>query len=391
MARTSQPKKPTRSQWWRTLLTGICIVLAGAAVLGSIATRYLRDNLLNTDAYVAIVANLPQQPEVATALTTFTTDRLFDQARTEARIRAFLPRELSALAGPLAQITGQKVSEVTKRFVQSDTFTAIWITVNRLAQSGVVAVADSNQTSRQEALQSVRLEPLLHAVRQQFDGNTPVLSQQQLDRAATLRVDLQQSIQQLRTNVRLIRTGAYVLPYVAAALILLAIALAHNRRTTFIHMGITFTVFGVAALIACKLFSNNALSTITDPTYRAAGEVIYEAFYHNLRLRLGALTGIGIALAIAALACGPYTYMERAGNWFRDTTLYQWLITARQFTARYELWFVAVGLIGTAIWLLTLSHLTPSILLVIVSLLAIYLATVHIVARPAPSNRHLVS
>jgi len=297
--------------WWRPVISGICIVLAAIALIGSIATHYLRDNILNTDGYLAIVGPLPADPAVANALATFTTTKIFDAQATQSAIQSFLPPRLAPLADPLTNELQKRVNERTKTFVEGDEFSAIWTGANRVAQKALLRVADSKGSSRSKVVSSVNIDKLLSAARQHFGDNQTVFSNQQQDKLAAIRVNLHESAQQLRTTVQLIRNGAYVLPYIFLALLLLALAVGYNRRRLLLAIGAALVVVAVVLVIVLKAASQSLLGDIQNSGYRAAADVVYEAFYGNLRARfVGCMIG-GFAIVALALAAGPYGWAVR--------------------------------------------------------------------------------
>jgi len=376
--------------WWRALLAGVLIAVAAFALLGAVVTRYVERNILNTQGYIAIVGPLPQDPAVATALANFTTDKIFSAADTESIIKRALPQQLAGLASPLSDTLQKKTNQVAQDVIKSDGFSSIWIATNQAMQKSVVRLAESKkpQGKTAEAAGSLNLSELAKRVRQRV-GSQGILTNQQRDQAATVRVDLQQRVDQLRTTVRLIKGGARALPVAAAALLLAALAVAYNRRHTVTAIGITVLLLGLASLIAFKVWSGSFLSGITNASYHAAATNVYEAFYSDLRLRLIWAVVFGTVLILLAAIAGPYTWARQlrhalAIDKIRHIGAYRWATSLRRWTAQYELWIGLAGLAAAIIWMLAVSTLTPAMLAIIVSLFIGFISLVHLIARPAP-------
>jgi hypothetical protein len=388
---TARPAHAQRfAHGWRAFGTGLCIMLAAVCLVVGIATRYARDNILNVDGYMAIVGPLPSQPAVSTALATYTTDRLLDVTNAEQNIKDFLPPKLAPLASPLTDALKNRVNQTTQQFVQSDNFSAVWTAANRGAHTAVMRIAESEPRERKAAaVGSVELGPLLANIRERVGGEHVLLTDQQKDKIADVRVNLQQSVEQLHRTVAAIKNGAQVLPYLGIAFLFLALALAYNRRRAFLGIGIMFTVVSAIMVLTFKAFSGAWLDDITTPVYRTAAEVVYQAFYSDLgrRIMLAMWTG-GVVILLALLA-GPSTIAQEIRGALRlgaikQTAPYAWARAGRRFTAQYEPWIDLAGGILALLVMLQLDKLTFTTGLVPLSLFVSFAALVHLLARPAP-------
>lgn len=385
-------KKSKRSSWWRTVLASLFVAIAAVSLVGAAVTGYVQRNVLDTNGYLAIIGPLPEDPRVAAALANFTTTKIFDTTNTEASIKEFLPPKLGALAGPLSETLEKRVNQRTKEFVQSDNFNAIWTTANRITQKGILRLAESKAgEGKLAAVGSLDLSRLASTVRERY-GEGSVPTNQQQAKATTIKVDLKQRVERLRTTVRAIKAGAYVLPYLAIAFLLAAVAVAYNRRRAIIAIGVTVLLLGVAMLLAFKIASGSALGEITDPVYKSAAEVVYEAFYGDLRGRIILAMVFGGVLVVLALLAGPYSWARWLRTKFalpklRNLEPYRWALNIRRLAAKYEIWLGLAGAAATIIWLLALTTLTTATLVVILSLLIAYASLVHLVARPTPAAR----
>ncbi len=381
-----------RSNWWRPWTAGIFIAVASVAVVGAVVARYIDRNLLHTDGYLAVVGPLPQKPEVSGALAKFTTPAVFDAAGTEESIKEFLPPRLASLAGPLNDTLKQRAEKTARDFIEGDAFNTIWTGSNNLLQRGVVRLAQSKQgEGRLAAAGQLDLSRLANTVRQKLGRGTAAVTPGEEERAAAIQINLRQKVERLRAGYQAVKTGAYVLPYVAAAFLLAALAVAYNRRRAVMAIGITLFLLAVAMLLTFKIVSGGLLGDIADPAYKSAAEVVYEAFYSDLRGRLIAIMAAGGGLVLLALLAGPYKWAEWLRQNFALAKLkgiepYRWAVKIRGLAARYEPGLLLAGTAAVIIWLLALSTLTSASLVVILSILIAYLSLVYLIARPAPAR-----
>lgn len=391
---------PRGKQWWRAVLSVLCIVIATIAMVVMIAAQYTRDNVLSTERFVEIVSPLPQQAPVANALANYTTTALFNAVDTEAALKGFLPPKLEPLAVPLTATLKQKTTEVTRDFIKSDNFSAIWVGANRILHKNLMQIADkdlaknhpTNVNKATNAVANLDLDGLVGEVEKRFGSDTTVVNA--AHQAQDLQVNLQQDIEQLQTTVSIIKTSAYVLPYVLVAFMLMAIALAFNRRHAVVAVGITTVLMGAALLIAFKVGSQGFFANIDNGDYRAAAQVVYEAFYGDLRHRITGIMWGGGIITVLAILSGPYAWAVWLRTTLRITEIqksifYAWARTVRKYTRQLFWWLFGGGVAIILTILLARSHVTPSTLVVFANVLLAYTALLVIMAWPSPSRRHV--
>jgi hypothetical protein len=391
---TRQSKPSVNIEWWRPILGGVLVGMAVVAVLAGVSARYLRDNVLETDAYLQIIQPLPKDPAIAEALATYTTNTLFDATSAEQTIKEFLPPRLSPLAPPLTDALQSRVHSTTKQFVQSDNFATIWAVANRATHERIINLAESSQRQDRlaQAASSLDLSRLSQAVRERFGAGDTVLTPAQKARAAQVRIDLRQRVERFRTNVRIVRGAADVLPYLSVALLLGAVAVAHSRRRTVMSIGVLLALLGASTIIAFKLVSGSLLGNIADPIYQTAAEAIYQAFYADLHRRISLVIGLGLLLFVGAVLASPYGWTTKLQSQLRiqptkKTKVYSWAQITRTYAGRYE-WVINSVAFGLAILVLVmLPDLRLSAVMLVVSLLGGFVAILHLIAGPAPVSR----
>ncbi len=395
MKRARSKAKPNdRQYWWRTALSLLLIVMSAVVLVCSVATRYARDNVLNTERFVAIVGPLPSDPKVSLALTTFTTKAIFNASHAEDRIRDILPSKLSPLAGPLADVAQKKVADVTRNFIQTDTFNTIWTGGIRLAHKDVMALAESKPGAIDETkvVGSLNLSDLFRAVRRISGVDQTMLTSSDMDKANQLDVNLRNDVEQLRNVVSAVETGARVLPSVFLALILGGVAVSYSRRKAIMASGIMLLIVGVGALIGFKVYSGYLIDGIHTAMYRDAAAVVYEAFYSNLRLRIEGVIWAGVFVLLVAVLSGPYGWAVwlRAKLRLRDlarTRVCRKICEMQSWVARFWHWLAVAGPLVAVVVILALSRVTPATLIIAASIIAAYESLVYILFKQALNTR----
>lgn len=317
--------RQVKGSMWRTLACSICLFLSMVALMGAVLTRYVRDNVLDTDRYMQIVTPLPSDPQVAAALGTFAAERLFEATNAEQRLRQQLPPRLAPLAKPLVNGLQERTADATVKIVQSEGFTHLWSTINLTGHEAVMRIARGEVTPQQQKRvdMALKLGGLLTSVRERLGIEKAFLSDQQKDNLAEAQVSLHQSVEQLRRTVSAIQTGAWLFPLAALVLLALAILAARQRRKAVLAAGLSMATLAGLMLLVINYGITQVENDIQQTVYRNAADVVIQAFYGNLHGRLIALLVLGIVIAFGAILCGPYRWAvglrTTVSGWYRKS------------------------------------------------------------------------
>ena len=104
--------KPKRRRG-RTIASWVLIVLACLLAVLSVVVVYARNELLNTDTFVATVAPLAKDPAVQTAVATRVSDNLVARTDVEQRVKNALPDRAGFLANPITGAVHTATYQIT--------------------------------------------------------------------------------------------------------------------------------------------------------------------------------------------------------------------------------------------------------------------------------------
>lgn len=299
--------------FWRSVISGVLIVLGVFGMAAGLVVSYTKTNVVDTEGYLRMVGPLPQEPAVATALGTFTAERLFNGLSVQENITSFLPDRLQPAAPLLSDTLKEQVATTTGKIAGSAAFSDAWLQANRTAHEALLKVAHSEpREPKLDAQTVVKLDTLFQQVRERFGGDDgTILTPEQKQNAADLVINTQQSVQQLRTTVAFIETGAWLFPLLTLLFLVAGVAVAHNRRHALLWVGLAVVILGAGLLAVFRFVSQRWLDSFDQEVYRTAADTIYQAFYGNLRARLVVMTLTGLVLAFAALLFGPAAWAVR--------------------------------------------------------------------------------
>jgi hypothetical protein len=326
----------------RRVLAAVLVAVTAFALVGSVVGVWAARTALNTDRWVATVAPLPQDPQVAAAVADYATVQVFRAINVEQRLRTVLPQQAAFIAGPVADQLATKIRQTTTTVLQSDRFQAIWVELNRRAHARAVAIIDgsSNVVIARENRVQIDLLPLINQVLRVLSAELPTLFGKQLslpdlssgaipdnlrDRVQeTLGVTLpanfaqftvydsgqlwaaQQAVATAKRDLVLFVVGTIVL-------LLIALAVSPARRRTLLQLGLWLVVAAVTITAVLRAVRSQVLLQVPGGLYRDGVAAAFSVVFEQLRTRGTQLIWIGVVLAVLMYLIGP----GRFPRWLR--------------------------------------------------------------------------
>jgi hypothetical protein len=404
----------------RRVLAAVLIAITAFALVASVVGVWSARTALNTDKWVATVAPLPQNPQVAAAVADYATVQVFQAIDVQQRLRAVLPAQAAFIAGPVADQLATKIRQTTTTVLQSDRFQSIWVELNRRAHARAVAIINgsSDVVVARDNRVEIDLLPLINQVLRVLSAELPTLFGKQIslpdlssgeipanlrDRVQeTLGVTLPANFAQftvydsgkLHAAQQAVATAKRDLViFVVATIVLLLIALAVSpvRRRTLLQLGLWLVVAAVAVTAILRAVRNQVLQEVPGGLYRDGVAAAFSVVFAQLRTRGTQLIWLGVLLAVLMYFIGP----GRGPRWVRHGIASGARAAGRgsrrggqvlaqhgpDWAARYRDALRVGGLVVAVVLALILSSWTS--LLVLAILLAAYEVLVTLVGRSA--------
>lgn len=376
-----------------SILTTIgCLALAAFTL-----SHWLENHILNTDAWVATVAPLPQTPVVNTALSGYITGLIFDNVNVEQEIQNVLPPKAAFIASPLADQLKSLTTQTTKRILQGNAFQTVWTGANRFAMNRLLTNARSpNPPGNSKRAEQFNLD--LSGVKDKLSsrlGTTasalPALGPQS-GQSFHIGANLQENRKRLWQYIRTADFLEVILPFVVSVAFLGALAITRDRRRTLLVIAVVSIVVLLIELIFIKAARQSVLDKVQHAQYRDAVGYIYDTITAALRSFVSWLLVPGVLIVLICIIAGPARWAASLRNYLTRSlaflrALLRYWHDLRELTRRYK--FFAWGGIGLLLllWLAFISGVTASTVLKDV-LIAVSLAElVYIVAYPRPVAR----
>ncbi|MFI6094938.1 hypothetical protein ACIA8G_05255 [Lentzea sp. NPDC051213] len=387
----------------------VLIALTAFALVMSVVGIWSARTALNTDRWVATVAPLPKDPEVAAAVADFATVKLFEAVDVEQRLRAVLPEQAAFVAGPLASQLHAPVRATATKVLGSDQFQRVWTELNRRAHQRALAVieGDSNVVAVHQDRVDIDLLPLINEMLRTLSAQLPTLFGKQLslpdlssgEIPADLRLRVQDSLGvtlpanfaqftvydsgQLWAAQQAVATAKRsLILFLLSTLLLLVLALlvSPDRRRTALQLGLWLVVSAVVVTVALRAVRQQILAGVPEGLYRDGAADVLTTVFSQLRTRGWQMIWTGLLLALLMYVIGP----GRGPVWLRRRTVAAWdairrgAVTGRQALAAHgphwtapHLDAVRVGGVAVAI-VLALLISSSTALLWIAAVLAVY-------------------
>jgi hypothetical protein len=396
-------------QRWRTVVAALLIVLGCVlAPLGGVAV-WARNQVTNTDRYLATVAPLASDPAIQQAITDQITTVVFTyldvQGLTTQAIqvlteRGSLPPQLAdrldGLAGPIAGGIQSFVRTQVARVVQSDAFADAWVQANRLAHQELVAALTGQGggavTVTGDSV-SVNLAAFIQTVKTQLvaQGFTLAARIPQVDVAFT--VFQSADIARVRAGFNLLNTLGVWLPVLALVLLGLGVYVARDHRRALVGAGVGVAVGMLGLALGLAIFRSIYLDAIPAQVLpHDAAAVLYDTIVRFLRAGLRTILVLGLVVAAGAFLTGGSTTAVRtrqslagAVGWLQGSAEHAGLRTGPVGT-----WVGAhkralrIGAVTTAALALVFwSRPTGKVVIGLALALLVALAIIEFLARPA--------
>ncbi|HET6533593.1 MAG TPA: hypothetical protein VFH03_23645 [Actinoplanes sp.] len=408
----------------RRIIAAVLIAITAFALVTSVVGWWSANTALNTDRWVATVAPLPRDPQVAAAVADYTTTQVFQAIDVEQRLRTVLPDQAGFVVGPLTGQLREQVRRTVNNVLQSDRFQRIWVEINRRAHQRAVAVIEGTSTlvvAREDRIQ-LDLLPVINQVLRELSAQLPTLFGKQITlpdlSSGAIPENLRARVQEqlgvtlppnfaqftfydagklwaAQQAVEATKRGLVLSAIGTLLLLIIALAVSPGRRRTLLQLGLWLVVAAVAVTASLRAVRTQLLEQVPEGLYRDGVAAAVTSVFSGLRIRGEQIIWIGVVLALVMYLIGPGripTWLRRtaasgvraAGRGLRTGTRAAVAYGPNWIAAHLDLLRIG-GLIVAVGFALVLSSWTA--LLVIALVLAAYEVLVTVIARSAARRR----
>lgn len=354
----------------RRPLAIVLLVLGCLAVPVSVVAVWTRTQLMNTDAYVAMVAPLADDPAIQTAVADGLTTRLFDQLDLEQKLQGALPDKLGFVAGPVAAQVETWARGQAQKIVSSDQFSTAWAAANRAMHEALVRFV--TQTGKLEmgpdgVVELDLTELTTNLVARLEAAGVPIVGSIITSRApATIPLVQSDALVSAQATILALYRLSILLPILALLFLLGSILLSLDRRRALMYLGIGIAVAMALFEVALAMGRSAYLSAADDAGIpHDASVALWDTLTSALRASSRSMFFLGLVLVVIASLIGVLRGNSIPALAQRAAAAGWDLGPAALFVARHsKVLSIGVLVLGFVV-LIAWSNPTPLVLLII--------------------------
>lgn len=373
----------------RTVASWVLIVLACLLAVLSVVVVYARNELLNTDTFVATVAPLAKDPAVQTAVATRVSENLVARTDVEQRVKNALPSQAGFLANPISGAVQTATYQITLKLVQSPQFQRLWEEAVRRSHAQLDNLLLGNKVGAFQSTNgqvTVDLSQVEKAAKTQLAAKgLSVFDKVPSYTGAPFVLFQSEQLAKVQRWVRFLNHLVVVLPIVTILLLAGAVVAARDRRRGLVHAASGLAVSMALLLIAANVGRNQYLSSLgpgrSKPASAAVIDTVDAALLDSVRTVL--IVAAIVAVAAFVVGLGPVR------RWLQDRSLPSWMSggpvhdTVAGHRKAFQWGVLVLGLVVLVLW----NQPTAKVAVVIVLVTLFVVMLVGLYGRRHPPGR----
>jgi hypothetical protein len=345
-----RPGRLRRASAW------VLVFLASLLAIVSILVVFARNEVLDTDTYLATVGPLASDPAIQSAVAGALSRQLVEKVDVRNRVSNALPERAGFLTAPISSGLESLTNRVALKFVQSPAFERLWVSANRAAHRQVVSLLTGDQSGALTADRgkvSLDLGNVQARVKQALDTQGITIFDKVPTANGTSFV-LFESDQLVKAQgwIRTLNRLAYLLPILSVICYAGGIFLTANRRRGLVRAAIGLAVAMGLLLVAVALGRDQYLSALRSSIPRAAAANAYDAVTAFPLGTTRVVLLVSVIIALAGIAAGndrlrSWARSVNRPRWFVDSAVHRWTRAHRRLLQWLTL---AVGFVVLIVW-----------------------------------------
>ncbi len=300
---------------WKRISSWLLVVLGCILAVVSVFVVFVRNELLNTDAYVSTVAPLASNPAIQSAVANRVSHRLITETNVAQQVKQALPPKAAFLATPISSGLQNVTEQITLRLVESQQFERLWVGINRASHQQLVALLTGTQTGVLASSQgkvTVDLSQVEAKAKQALDAKGITVFDK-VPAANGLKFVLFQSDQLARFQrlTRFLNHLALALPIVTLVCLAGGVALARDRRRGLVRASLGLALSMGLVLVVASVARNHYLSSLDPSQSKAAASAVLDTVSALLLDSVRTVLVVSALIAVGGFVVGN----ERVKAW----------------------------------------------------------------------------
>ena len=315
-------------QRWRTVVAALLIVVGCVLAPLSVVAVWTRNQVTDTDRYVATVTPLASDPAIQNAIA----DQITAQVFTYIDIKGLTTQAVDALAGrglspdladqlqafavPIANGVQSFTRSQVAKVVESDAFADAWVQANRVAHEQLVKALTGEgggSVTVENDTVSLNLSAFIQTVKARLVASGFALAARIPEVNASFVLFQSADITRARNAFDLLNTLGIWLPIITLVLLVIGVYVANDHRRALIGAGLGIAVAMVVLALGLTVFRAIYLDAVPATVLpHDAAAVLYDTIVRFLRLGLRTILVLALVVAAGAFLTGQSVTAVRA-------------------------------------------------------------------------------
>jgi hypothetical protein len=307
-------------QRWRTIVATLLIVVGCVLAPLSVAAIWTRNQVTNTDRYIATVTPLASDPAIQNAIADQITAQVFTyidiqglttqavDALAGQGLRPEVASQLQAFAVPIANGVQSFTRSQIGRVVESDAFADAWVQANRVAHAELVKALTGEgggSVTVENDTVSLNLAAFIEVVKQRLVDSGFTLAARIPEVNASFVLFQSADVTRARSAFNLLNTLGIWLPIIALVLLAIGVYVAKDHRRALVGAALGVAVGMVVLALGLTVFRSIYLDAVPATVLpHDAAAVLYDTIVRFLRLGLRTILVLALVVAAAAFLTG---------------------------------------------------------------------------------------
>ncbi|HET6351704.1 MAG TPA: hypothetical protein VFG89_06220 [Coriobacteriia bacterium] len=302
----------TRNTWAVSL-----VIIAALLLAVTPASLWVRNVVFDTEAWVATVGPLADNPDIQDAVAKAASDALITKLDAQKRIADLLPNlfGLDKLAPVLASTLEDAIRSQATNVVRSEEFGEIWRDINRASHSAVLAAVmggERGAASLEDGTLTLDTGVIIDQVKKRLEdrglGFIVKAPTSTMDRQIVLMQS--DTLKSVAAWAKVVRAIAYAIPLFGVLLLAGGVWFAADRQRVAVVFGAALALFGILPAQMVYITQVSASRSIERlagiPT--AAAEAAFDIIFRDVIASDRYVIYAGLAILLVALVAGPYRW-----------------------------------------------------------------------------------
>lgn len=341
---------------WKTISSWILIVLACLLAVLSVLVVWTRDELLDTDTFVATVTPLAHDPAVQSAVAARVSNELVSQTNLQQRVKGALPPKAGFLAEPLAAQVKAVTNQLTLKLVQTPAFQKLWAaSIRRSHEQLDVLLLGQKQGSitSSNGEVTVDLAQVEARVKKQLDAHgITVFNKVPNARAPTLVLFRSTQLLKIQKLVKFLDKLAVYLPILTLLCFAGGIVLSADRRKGVARSAGGLALTMAVLLIAANVARNQFLGSLLPSQPKDAAAAVIDTVSAKLLDGIRVILIVAVVVTLIAVIAGNsalrrWVGRRRTPGWMTGGPVHGFVSDHRK-GIQWEV--LALGLLVLVVW-----------------------------------------